>query len=133
PAERAVFALAVQSQALAIGNPRGNAHRDAPVLGRAARAATDPAGVAHDAPGARALAARPRDDQESLLEPQLAGATALSAGLGRGARRRARAVTGLAGFLARDLDGLLAAGVRLLEGNLEIEPQVRAARRALAP
>ena len=124
-----MFAFTVEPQPL----PVVDAGRDAD--GHAAFAC-DPPGAA--AAGARLLddlacrAARrtgTRDHEEALLEPELAGAAAVLARLGRRALGRARAVAHLARFLARDLDRRLGAGERLLERDLEVEAQIGATRR----
>src|SRR5690606_13675582 len=78
----AVFTLAVQAQALPVGDAGGNPDGDAPVLCRSAGAAAGGTRIAHDAPGPSALVARPRNDEEALLEPQLPRPTALGTDIG---------------------------------------------------
>src|SRR5690606_14217008 len=65
--EHAVFTLAVQAQALAVGDAGRNTYGHPAVLRGAAGAATRLAGVADDAPGARTLSAGARHDEEPLL------------------------------------------------------------------
>src|SRR5690606_13174415 len=131
-ATQAVLAFTVEAEALAVGNAGRNLHRHPAILRGAAGATARGAGIAHDAPGGAAGAARARDDQEALLEPELARPAAVGADVGRRARGRARAVAGRARLFARNLDRLFAAGVRLVERDLEIEAQVGAAHRPLA-
>ncbi len=78
---RAVLAFAVQAEPLTVIDPRRNPNRHAPIAGDAPGAAAGWAGIADDLAGRAALAARPGDDEEALLEAQLAGAAALRAGL----------------------------------------------------
>ena len=76
-----MLAFAVQTEPLAVVDPRWNLDRHAPIARHAPGSAAGGAGVAHDLSGRAALAARPRDNEEPLLEAQLAGASALWAGL----------------------------------------------------
>src|SRR4029077_15525631 len=82
--------------------------------------------------GPAALRARPRDGEESLLEPHLALAAALAADdrrrPGRGTRTRAC----LAVFLPGNLDGGFRAPGGLLECNFEVVAQIGAALRSAA-
>ena len=79
----AVLAFAVEAQPLAGGDAGGNLDRELALAADAARAAAGLARLGDRLAGAAAIRARPRDGQESLLVPQLAGALALAAGLRR--------------------------------------------------
>ena len=119
-------ALAVQDDALAVGDAGG--HLD---VGRAldaldARAAAGGALVGDDFAGAAAGGAGPGDEHEAALGPDLAGALAGRAGLGLGAGLGAGAAAGGAGLLAVELKGLFAAHGRFLKGELELVLQVLA-------
>jgi len=71
--------------------------------------------------------------QGLLGAPHLSGAVALGAAYRRGARLRSAAAAGGAGLQARQADFLLDPKDRFLEGDLQIVPQVGAARRPRAP
>src|SRR5205085_9912401 len=82
-----------------------------------------------------AMAARPRDLEEALGEPQLAGAVASGALLRSRARTRTGTAARLAGLVARDFHLGFGAEGRLGEADLEVVAQVgaTAARGASAP
>ena len=117
-------ALAVQDDALAVGDAGG--HLD---VGRAldaldARAAAGGALVGDDFTGAAAGGAGTGDEHEAALGPDLAGALAGRASLGLGAGLGAGAAAGGAGLLAVELKRLFAAHGRFLKGELELVLQV---------
>ena len=127
------LALAVQPQALARGDAGRDLDGQLALACDAPRAPAPGARLADHAPRAAAQAARAGDGEEALLVTQLARPAALPARLGPAAGGRAGALAGVAGFLARDLDGRLGAGKRLLEADLEVVAEVGAALRAAAP
>ena len=77
-----VLAFAVQAQALAGGDPRGNLRRDLALAPDPSRAAAGLAGLADDLADPAAGRAGPRDREEALLEAQLPRALAMRAGFG---------------------------------------------------
>src|SRR5712664_1057743 len=87
------------------------------------------AALLHNLPGALARRARARDGEESLLIGQLTAASARLAGLNASALFRARAVAGLAIFLARQLDLSGNARGRFFERERHVITQVGAALR----
>src|SRR5581483_9366947 len=131
------LALAGQPDLRAVVNARGHRHPQAPRGRHPPAAAAGVAGRGHDA--ALALAAVTQADVHELAEDrlrgaaQLAGAAAARTGGRVGARLQAAAATGLARLVARDLQLLLAAEDRLLEGQRQLVPQVGAALGARAP
>ena len=128
----AVLPLAIEAKPLAGRDPRGNLRGDLALAPDASRAAARLAGFADDlaAPAARRTRARHRE--EALLVAQLTRALALGAHFRRAARGRAGAPAGLAGFLARNLDGGFGPGKGLFERNLEVVAQVGSALRPAA-
>ena len=88
---------------------------------------------AHHLAGAAADVARPADAEEALLQDDLAGAAALRAALGLGARLRAAALAGVARPHLGQLELRLEAGDHVGERDLEVVTQVRAALAAPAP
>ena len=76
-----MLAFAVQAEPLTVVDAGRNLDRHASIARHASGSAAGGAGVTHDLPGRAALAARPRDDEETLLEAQLARAAALRARL----------------------------------------------------
>src|SRR5262245_42689607 len=128
----AVLAFAVQAQALPRGDARRNFSGDPALPADASGAAAGLARLADHAARPAAGGAGTRDGEEALLETLLSGGLAVSADFGRAARRRARALARLAGLFARNLDGRLGPGERLLEGDLEVVAQIRAPLRSTA-
>jgi hypothetical protein len=79
------------------------------------------------------MSARPRNREETLLVPDLAGAAAGGADDRLAPRRRTHALACFAGLAARNLNRRLGAARRLLERDLEVVAQVGAAAAATAP
>src|SRR5690606_5750378 len=71
------------------------------------------------------------DNEQPLMRADLAAPGAQVAAAGAGAFRRARAVTGLAGDRDFDLGLRVLAVERVVEADLQVVAQVRAASRAL--
>ena len=123
----AMFAFAIEAQPLARRDAGGNLDGQLALARRASRSAAGVARPGDRLSGPAAVRARPRNRKKALLIAQLAGATALRARLGLGARRGSGAFAALARFFARDLDRRLGARRGLLEGDLEVVPKIRAA------
>src|SRR6185503_1924887 len=127
-----VFPFAVQPEALAGGDSRGNLRGDLALAADAPGAAAGLARLADHPAAAAAGGAGSRHREEPLLEAKLPRALALRAHFRRAAGRGARPAAALAGLFARDLDRRLGAGERLLERDLEVVAQVRSALRSAA-
>ena len=97
-----------------------------------ARAATGFAGGGQVLTRAPTAGAGAREHDEAALRRDLAGAPALAAGLGLGARLGAGAVAGVTGGRAADVDLVLAAEQRVAQGNRRFDSHVLAAFGALA-
>ena len=124
-------ALAAHIEDLLVVNAGGHGHLDALVAAHPALAVAGFAGGLHNFAGAAAAVAglgglhHPKG--RALADAHLAGAMAVLAGLGGGARRRAGAVALVAGVDLGIGDGLLAALGRLLKGDGDIGLDIAAA------
>ena len=79
------------------------------------------------------MSAGPRDDEKTLLKPNLSLTAARGAGTLLRSGRGARAGAAIAHLRSRDEDTGLGPPHRFLESDLEVVPQVRAARDPPAP
>src|SRR5688572_26990752 len=125
--------LAGQADAVALVHAGGDLHLQGLVLLDAAGPAAGRAGVGDHLAAAVAGGAGLLDGEEALRQAHRARAVAGLALLGLGARLGARAVAGLAGLHGRDADLGLGAARGLLERDLEVVAQVRAAEDGGAP
>src|SRR6185436_6968003 len=128
-AAAARFALAAQAKALPARDAGGDLHRQLALVLHAAGATARGAGRADDRARSAALSAGARDREEALLVAQLASPVALRARLGLRPGRRARPVARLARLLAWNLDRRLHTLGGFVERDLEVVPEVGAARR----
>src|SRR5229473_5006811 len=120
--------LAVQADPVTGIDPRGHRHRQRLLLAHAALAVAGIAGIADDL--AAALAARTGllDGKNGLLHPHLPLAVAGIAGLRNRALGRTRSLAGLALGERRNLDLGFGTEYRLLEVELQLVAQIRAAK-----
>ncbi len=127
------FALAGEADSGALVDPGGNVDRQRLALLDPALAAAGRAGIGDRLADAAAGGAGLLDHEEALARANLAAAAARRAGPGRGAGLGARAGAGLARRGGIDLELDLAAVIGILELDLEVVAQVRAAADVAAP
>src|SRR6266545_2967548 len=136
-AVESAFAFAGEAQLIPVRDPRGNGDGQHPRARHASFPAAGAARMAVDATRAAAGRTRTGDGEETLGETHLPLAAAGPAGLRRRPLLLARAATGLAALVARNLElGLQAPGrlfERDLESILEILTTPRAPASAAAP
>src|SRR6266542_4841061 len=136
-AVESAFAFAGEAQLIPVRDPRGNGDGQHPLARHASFPAAGAARMAVDATRAAAGRTRTGDGEETLGEAHLPLAAAGPAGLRRRPLLLARAATGLAALVARNLElGLQAPGrlfERDLESILEILTTPRAPASAAAP
>ena len=128
-----VLPLAGEAKPLAGCDAGGNLDRELPLLVDAPGTATGGARLGDDLSRSAALAARARHGEEALLVSQLAASMTRRARRRSGPLRRAGALARFAQLGAGNLDRRFGAARRLLEGDLEVVPEVGPALRAAAP
>src|SRR5688572_6279626 len=126
------LAFARETDAVVLVDARGNLHRQRLLLPRASRALAAVAGVAHDLAGTVAARARLLDREEALRDANLAAAVAARASLRLRAGLRTGAMARRALLERGDADLCLGAARRLLEREVEVVAQVRAAKHPVA-
>src|SRR5262249_9122189 len=129
----ACLALTLESQLLARGDAGRDLHGELPLTRHLAGAAARRTRLGDDPPDAPALRAGSGHREEALLEAHLALPAALRADTRRRAGCGARTGARVARFLPWNLNRRFGAARGLLEGDLEVVLDVRAALGTAAP